>query len=123
MENGTNDGSGTTANAAFAWLNQRTWRSIGSVSLLLSAGMAWWGIDHLPKDLPMVYFGVYWAIDLLALLVACYMALLDMRYLRLQFALEERKLFRDALGDEAIRRAIQEHREAVARQSKDDDRA
>lgn len=49
---------------------------------------------------PAFACAIYWLIFTLALLTALYMAVLDMRFIRLNYALERHALFRQALGDD-----------------------
>jgi len=49
---------------------------------------------------------IYWGVFFLFLLMALYMALLDLRYIWLQFKLGERALYNETLGEEAFRKEI-----------------
>lgn len=89
------------------WLQQRTWRIIGGVSILAAAGMAYYGSTHVTIAAPRLFFAAYWLGFLLLFAVAIYMVLLDLRYIRLQFLLEERELFVKTMADEEIRQAIE----------------
>lgn len=97
---------------AMAWLNQRTWRMIGLVSISAAAGMAWFGASEVTEETSILYLIIYWSVFLLFFLVAMYMALLDLRYIRLQYLVGQRDLYQDTVGDEAFRRALKEAQEA-----------
>lgn len=51
---------------------------------------------------------VYWSVFLLFLLLAVYVALLDLRYTRMQYSHGERELFEDTLGSEEFRTALRD---------------
>ncbi|MBL7644575.1 MAG: hypothetical protein JNK74_00155 [Candidatus Hydrogenedentes bacterium] len=57
-------------------------------------------------SLEPVYQIAYWGLFLVSLLVALYMALLDLRYIRMQYSLGEKELFEDTLGSEEFRAAL-----------------
>jgi hypothetical protein len=87
-------------------LTQRVWRIAGAVAIAGSALMAWYGV-RLPvlRESP-VYFLIYWGIFLVLLLAAVYCALLDIRYIRAEYAVQQRQVFRETLGDEKFRREL-----------------
>lgn len=91
---------------AMSWLNQRTWRTIGLVSISLAAAMAWYGGGEVTATTSRLYLLVYWAVFLLLFLVALYMALLDLKYIRLQYVTGQRDLYLNTVGDEAFRKAL-----------------
>lgn len=97
---------------AMGWLTQRTWRMIGFVSISAAAAMAWYGGGEMTKETSRLYLLLYWSVFFLFFLVALYMALLDIRYIRLQYLLGQRDLFKDAVGDENFRRALKAAQEA-----------
>ena len=68
--------------------------------------MAWSGTRPGVTSLDPVYQIAYWGLFLVALLVALYMALLDLRYIRMQYSLGEKELFEDTLGSEEFRAAL-----------------
>ncbi|NUM53058.1 MAG: hypothetical protein HUU46_05390 [Candidatus Hydrogenedentes bacterium] len=89
-------------------LTQFRWRVAGAILIVISGGMAFFGVR-----LPILHesraaFLVYWLVFLVALIAAIYCALLDLRYIRVRMAMEERELFRDTLGDESFRKALRE---------------
>ena len=43
---------------------------------------------------------VYWLVFLLLILIVLYMAFLDIRHVRLMYALEKRKLFQLSMGED-----------------------
>ncbi len=100
---------------------QSRWRLAGTISLaaaaLLAAGSVWSGIlrdtavhtvrvfaGRVPEGVEansgLVVCVLYWTAFLVSLGAAFYLAFLDMRYIRLQYALEQQKLFKESLGDE-----------------------
>jgi len=90
------------------FVKQRTWRLVGAVSILTAGVLAYFGPDFIRATPPTWLHGVYWGALILGLLIAAYMALLDIRYIRAQFAIEERDLFLDTLGSEEFREALRE---------------
>lgn len=85
---------------------QRKWRLAGALALGLSALMAWYGVAHLGFAGSTLILIVYWSVFLLCLIVAFLMALLDLRYIRLQHALEQRRIFMETLGSKAFRESL-----------------
>jgi hypothetical protein len=85
------------------FFNQRIWRGVGTISLLVAALMAWYGIELLERGGSTIFFLIYWGIFGISLFLSLYMALLDYRYIRLQFKLAEREAFHDTLGTESFR--------------------
>lgn len=101
--------------------SQSWWRRIGLGAITIAALMAVASVPleilhdtvvhfvrmsggEIPEDVtwstPAFVCAIYWLIFLLALLTALYMAVLDMRFIRLNYALERHVLFRQALGDD-----------------------
>ena len=115
-------------------LNQSTWRRIGAATISLAALMAVYAVAggilrdtalHLARmfseqaaqeataDKTFLFCLTYWIIFSLLTLSSLYMAVLDIRFIRLQFALEKRELLRENLGDAAL------HRNLVQKQAND----
>lgn len=96
-------------------LTQTTWRITGLLSLGCAAVLAWNGASAGPGN-PLWWLVVYWGSFVLCLLIAMYCALLDLKYIRLQYFLQERQIFEETLGNpefrEAIVRAQRERRES-----------
>lgn len=99
-------------------VNQRGWRTAGVVVLAAAGLMAWYAADSgLLRDTALRLFGsladkaletpsaslgfvlVYWGIFAVVILVALYLALIDVRYIRLRHALERRELVREASAE------------------------
>ena len=74
--------------------------------------MAWGGTRSGVSNLAPVAQLAYWGVFLLALLVALYMALIDLRYVRVQYSLGEKELFEETLGSEELRTALRERHAA-----------
>jgi len=94
------------------------WRTVGVAALGASAFMAWHGVVQLRTGAAASprYLAVYWGIFALLLLIAVYMALLDLRFIRLQYVLAQRKLFADTLGSEEFRRELREAQDREQRE-------
>lgn len=72
--------------------------------------MAWGGTQAGVTRLAPVAQLVYWGVFLIALLIALYMALVDLRYTRMQYSMGEKELFEETLGSEDLRTALRERR-------------
>ena len=64
---------------------------------------------------------VYWGGFLLLLLIALYAALLDLRYIRLQYLLGQREIFQETLGSEEFRATLRKAQEAEGNGKKTED--
>ena len=51
-------------------------------------------------------FCIYWGVFVILFLVSVGLAFWDMRYVRTQYAIEKREVFRQTLGDEEFRRCL-----------------
>ena len=89
-------------------LKQIHWRVAGGVALAVCAAMAWWGTkwDALRESPALFLF--YWAVFFAAFAVVLYCVVLDLRYIRLEYVVENRDIFKETLGDEEFRRALRE---------------
>lgn len=80
--------------ARFLFMSQRGWRIMGGVSIALAGLMAWYGsrtmLDPTDRGLGVL---LYWLLFLFLLLLAIYAVLLDIRYIRVRFLLEEKMLY------------------------------
>ena len=99
-------------------LTQRRWRIAGGILLAISGGMAVFSARISAIRVSPTIFAAYWGVFLLAFGLAVLCALLDLRYIRLRMALEERELYRQTLGDEAFRKALREAQEEMASKPK-----
>ena len=74
--------------------------------------MAWYGTrDGFNSQEARALF-IYWGFFVLFFLTTLYMALLDIRYIFLEFKLGEREVFDDTIGNEAFRQAIRDAQQA-----------
>lgn len=84
-------------------LTQPGWRTLAAAAILVSALMAWFGVKwEALRESSVLFFG-YWGLFAILLLGAVYIAFLDMRYIRLQYRIAERELFRQTLGEDSFR--------------------
>lgn len=95
---------------------QGKWRTVGVASLVLGGITAWYGVSGIGFVGVSVWFLLaYWSVFLVLLVVAFLMALLDLRYIRLLYALENRRIYQETLGSEAFREALRKaHQERGA---------
>lgn len=67
--------------------------------------MAWVGSENLTQwTWPFQLF--YWSLFLLLLIAAMYIVIIDLRYIRLQYKLEQREVYQSTLADEEFRKAL-----------------
>jgi len=87
-------------------LTQSGWRKIGATTIVCSALMAWFGTRPGAFEESALYLIVYWAIFVVLLLCSLFIAVLDIQYIRMQYAIGKRELFRQTLGSEELRKAL-----------------
>lgn len=68
--------------------------------------MVWFGAESDTSRQPLLFLVVYWSIFLVLFAVTILIVLLDLRYIRLQYRLGERAIFRQTLGEEALRKSL-----------------
>jgi nitrate/nitrite transporter NarK len=105
-------------------IEQSQWRKWGMVCLGVSSAMAVFSIPseilrhtiykvlapfndkvEVPSDAASWWLIVpYWLVFSAVIVVALYLAFLDIRYIRLQFAVEKRKLFEETMRDPLVPR-------------------
>jgi hypothetical protein len=103
-------------------IEQSQWRKAGMACLAISLGMAVYSISGdllrhsiyrllapfnedvtVPSNATSWWLIVpYWTIFAALIVFALYLAFLDIRYIRLQFALEKRKLFEETIRDPLV---------------------
>lgn len=93
------------------FLSQRKWRAVGAVAIGLCAFMAWHGARSFEPIPSKWYLAIYWGVFLAALIVAMYVVILDIRYIRLMYALGQREIFENTLGSEEFRKALRARHE------------
>jgi len=112
------------------WFTQKWCRRTGIVSLSIAGAMAIAsvpsGVLHdsvvyavsisgheVPDTVEVSIAGYvcvgYWTLCFGAIFVALYMAILDFRFIRLRFALENQVLFRQSLGDDLAERVLRKN--------------
>lgn len=62
--------------------------------------------QELTVDHPLWWILVYWGIFTGLILISCYLALVDFRYIRLQYTLEKRRIFGRTVGDAEFRDSL-----------------
>jgi len=88
------------------FLTRRGWRTVGIVSVLAAAVMAWNGVAFVGEGWPWPALLAYWGTVLLLIAVAVYTVLLDLRFTHLHYVLAEREIFMETLGNEEFRREV-----------------
>ncbi len=87
-------------------VTQKRWRTVCAIALAVAAAMAWYGVDAFFAFPSVWIFAAYWGVFLALIAFSLYIVVLDLRYIHLQYALSEREIFQDTLGDEAFRTAL-----------------
>lgn len=85
---------------------QRRWRIAGLMTLGGCGALAVGGSRMQWAAWPAWAMIGYWLTFLLLLLVTFYIVLVDIRFIRAEYAVMKRELFRETLGDETLRRAL-----------------
>ena len=88
------------------WITQTGWRTVGGIAVGISAIMAVVGVKWEAIREPHVFFFTYWIVFLALFFVAIVCALLDFRFIRMQYAVAKREIFEQTLGEETFRRSI-----------------
>lgn len=103
-------------------IEQKSWRRIASVCLLLSGSMAIYAVvsdvlrdslvylvqllsnseNELGTSTPFWTCFLYWSVFALLVTITVYIGLIDFKYIRLKFALERRKLMEQTVGSEEM---------------------
>ncbi|MBI4556861.1 MAG: hypothetical protein HY706_04695 [Candidatus Hydrogenedentes bacterium] len=103
-----------TTNPQISVITQTGWRAVGAATIGFSALMAWYGPYWTLLRQSVFYFCLYWGTLVVLLIVSVYIAVLDMRYNYLRYTIARREAFRETLGSEEFRKALQQgqkHRE------------
>ena len=87
-------------------LKQRTWRVVGAGSVVFCGVMAWYGVDSPSVKSSLLVLLAYWGAFLVLLACGLLCVLIDIRYVRLQYAIGKRELLRQTLQDEELRKAL-----------------
>lgn len=109
-------------------LTQARWRTVGAITIGGAALMAIYAVatDVLRDTIlhALNLFGVeptnsgalpntaawlvtvYWTLFFVLIAMALYCALLDLRYIRMRYAMEKREIFRRTVGDKEFREAL-----------------
>ena len=81
--------------------------------------MAWYGASA-GFFLDSLWFCVgYWALFAFLFVISIYFVALDLRYIRLQYTVEKRELFRQTIGNEEFRRDLIDSQEGCTKQGED----
>ncbi len=103
-------------------VSQRNLRIVGGVCLLVALIMAAYGPAMLRQTGHWALPLIYWAVFVVVLLAALYIALIDIRFTRLQYKLEERALFHDVFLTKELRQSMKttetENEEALGQNTK-----
>jgi len=107
MEKPTKKESGCpTDNPTTPIITQRRWRTVCSIVLVCAIGMALYGVKAKFFLAQPLFALVYWTIFLLLLVAAFYIVILDVRFIRMQYAIAKREILRETLGDKTFREML-----------------
>ena len=111
-------------------ITQSQWRKLGAATIAAAALMAVYAVltsllrdtvawivsfmsDEAAATLELshsaLFLAAYWTIFMLLLLASLYLALIDLRYIRLQYLVEKREIYGRTMGDQAFREALLQH--------------
>jgi len=95
------------------------WRIAGGLALFASIVMILIGMGtESLKESPQTFL-IYWGLVFFLLVFAIYCALVDFRFIRVQYTVEQRDLFHATLGAEEFRRQIREGNDAASVEQED----
>ncbi len=104
----------TTPPEGTPYLTQKFWRRAALGCLTAAGVMAWYGGMMMDPKQHWLWLAGYWGVFLFLLLAALYAAVLDLRFIRLHYALGARDIYQETVGDpafrEALRKALEEER-------------
>ena len=87
-------------------VTQWKWRVIGVVCLIVCVLLAVMSTFVVSPGVSVLFLIIYWGLFTALMLVALYIALLDIRYTRMRYKLAERVLFHDAFMTPEFRDAM-----------------
>ncbi|MGI6138808.1 MAG: hypothetical protein ACOYI9_07200 [Candidatus Hydrogenedentales bacterium] len=93
---------------------QAKWRIMGLVSLFISYALVTFRNIILYPGISKIAIVFYWFICILLLLVALYTALLDYRFTKLKYKIEQRDLFRENFLTEEFKKILKKADEKEA---------
>lgn len=68
--------------------------------------MAWYGSKSLSAEQSPTFMLLYWTAFLFCLLVAMYMVILDIRFIRMHYIMGQREIYRGTLANEEFRKTL-----------------
>ncbi|HIJ73466.1 MAG TPA: hypothetical protein HPP83_05120 [Candidatus Hydrogenedentes bacterium] len=89
-------------------LTQKKWRWCGGITVGCCAVMAVVGAHWEVLRKSLVLLLIYWSVFLVLFIVTVLIVLLDIKYIRMHYALGKREVFRRTLGDEKFRKELRE---------------
>jgi hypothetical protein len=91
-------------------LRQIHWRIAGAIAIGSCAVLAYGGANWEVWKNSRAVFALYWGGFGLLMLLAMYCALLDIRYIRVQYRAREREVFNQTLGEVSFRKDLRDAR-------------
>ena len=97
---------------------QTKWRIAGGIAIAGSVVLAYGGRHwDFPRQ-SLTHFMVYWLVFFIFFVTALLLAIWDLRYIRAQYRVDERELFRQTLGEEDFRKRLREAEQQARKQSR-----
>ncbi|MGI6458580.1 MAG: hypothetical protein ACOX5J_00525 [Candidatus Hydrogenedentales bacterium] len=97
---------------------QTKWRIVGGIAIAGSVVLAYGGLHwNFPRQ-SLTHFMVYWLVFFIFFVTALLLAIWDLRYIRAQYRVDERELFRQTLGEEDFRKRLREAEQQARKQSR-----
>jgi hypothetical protein len=88
-------------------ISQRNWRMIGIVCLVLALLLIIGSPRVTRTSVAVATLVLYWGAFSILIIAALYIALLDIRYTRMQYKMHERELFQETFMTEEFKKAVQ----------------
>lgn len=99
-------------------IKQKHWRVAGGVGLAICSAMAVYGAKSEGLRRSPTLFLAYWCIFLVIFLFTIWMAIIDIRYIRMEYALGKKEIFKQTLGEEGFREALRKMEQKAADREK-----
>ena len=87
-------------------ITQGTWRKAGAAAVGAAAFLAWFGSDSPFVRQSVWHQLLFWGLCFGLVAVALYTVILDLRYIRLQYAIARRAAFEQTIGSEDFRKEL-----------------
>ena len=87
-------------------LSQTKWRITAALTISCAGAMAWLGVEWKALRESLLFLAVYWGVFFVLFLISLFIVWLDIRYIKMQYAMGKRELFKQTLGCEEFRKTL-----------------